>query len=539
MTGNSVFNGGMTMFLNSVLAATLGAAALTLLPSCNTPQGPDAALQSDAPVDDAGGIDADIRDAFIRPDANADAPFELLPFTPPTSAHITTDRRFFRDEAGRVRVFRGVNVRVEDIFDVRLDPARCPPPTDVLQALPTLPDAELIRMRRLGFNVVRLPIQWSGIEPTQGTFDEVYLDRVEALVTRMEAAGLYVMIDFHQDAWGKDVGEDGAPSWTLPDSWPLLCGPLGDMLAMRRADTLPLLARFFNDRDADPIDVALQEAFMRMAEHVASRFATHERVLGYDLFNEPVADAGMIERFHARLAPRVRAQDSRHILFFEPSAVRNFTDRGPIASEPFPDPLGSYAVHLYTLSFSDPRGELDTVTRMRLEPNVTRAVREAASFQAPLFVGEWGIRPDSPGSANYVRFMYELFDDQFASSTVWLWKENSQGSWGFFDFNRDTGTFTERASVVGAHARVYAAAIAGEPLTMAYVPETHSFTLTYTGRLDAAPSVIHLPESPHFPTDFEVTCNGRVLSGITRNADGNIEVLCPGPFERTVTVVGR
>ena len=518
------------MRLRSFLPLTF----VSLLSGCPTPSEPDASMPADAP--DAASVD-DARDAFQRADANADAYFELQPFTPPTSAHITSDRAHFRDAAGRVRILRGVNVRVEDIFDVRLDPARCPPPSDVLEELPALPDAELTRMRRLGFNVVRLPIQWSAIEPTEGSFDETYLDRVEALVTRMEAAGLYVMIDFHQDAWGKDVGEDGAPGWTIPAGTALLCGPLADTLAMRRANTLPLFGRFFNDTDADPIDTTLQEAFMRMAEHVAARFADHERVLGYDLFNEPIADDASIQRFHARLAPRIRSADRTHLLFFEPSATRNFSERGPIAREPFPDALGAYAVHLYTLSFSDPRNELDTVTRARLEPNITRAALEAASFQAPLFAGEWGIRPNSPGSANYVRFMYELLDAQFASGAVWVWKENSQDSWGFFDFAE--GTFTERASVVAAHARVYAETIAGEPIRMAYVPETHRFELSYTGRLDAAPSIIHLPESPYFPATFDVSCDGRMLTGVSANAEGNIEVVCPGPFEHTVVVTGR
>lgn len=512
----------------------------SFLVACPTQPDADAATPDatvDVPTD--APTDTNERDAFVRADANADAYFELQPFTEPTGPAITSDRAHFRDAAGRVRILRGVNVRVEDIFDVRLDRTRCPPPSDVLEELPALPDAELMRMRRLGFNVVRLPIQWSAIEPTRGTFDEAYLDRVEALVTRMEAVGLYVIVDFHQDAWGKDVGEDGAPLWTLPASTPLLCGPLGDSLGTRRTNTLSLFDRFFNDMDADATDTMLQEAFIRMAEHVASRFADHERVLGYDLFNEPIADDAMIQRFHARLAPRMRAADSTHLLFFEPSATRNFTDRGPIADAPFPDALGAYAVHLYTLSFSDPRSELDTITRTRLEPNVTRAVREAASFHAPLFAGEWGIRPDSPGSANYVRFMYELLDEHFASGTVWVWKESSQGSWGFFDYDTRTSTFTERASVVAAHARVYAETIAGEPLHMSYVPEAHRFELTYTGRTDAAPSIIHLPESPSFPATFDVSCDGRMLTGISANAEGNIEVLCPGPFEHTVVVTGR
>jgi hypothetical protein len=94
-----------------------------------------------------------------------------------------------------------------------------------------------------------------------------------------------------------------------------------------------------------------------------------------------------------------------------------------------------------------------------------------------MFVGEWGIRPDSPGSADYVRFMHELMDEHFASATVWLWKEDSQGSWGFFDFDEVRGEWVERAETRRAHARVRAEAIAGEPIAMTYDAAARRFDM--------------------------------------------------------------
>ena len=77
-----------------------------------------------------------------------------------------------------------------------------------------------------------------------------------------------------------------------------------------------------------------------------------------------------------------------------------------------------------------------------------------------------------------------------ATTTVWLWKENSQGSWGFHEYDEATGEFTERESVVAAHARVYAEAIAGEPIATTYDPAAGHYSLRYQGRGDDAPSVI-------------------------------------------------
>ena len=475
---------------------------------------------------------AGLSGGFVLALGCAPAAVPIAAWTPPTDAFVRSDRAHLVDQVGRVMVFRGVNVRARGIFDDSLDPARCPPPTDVLEDIPELTDDDLTRMQQMGFDVIRLPIQWSAIEPTQGAFDEAYLDRVQDVVARAAAHEIRVLLDFHADGWSKDLGEDGAPLWaTRPVPPMLLCGPLADTLTQRRADTLTYYTTFFDD--SDPASVALQDAYGAMVAHVAARFATDSTVIGYDLFNEPIPADANIQRFYARILPALRAVDTRHLAFFEPSAIRNLTDMGPRGITAFPDPGGVYAVHLYTLSFSDPRGELDTVTRARLEPNVTRAVAEAAAFGAPLFAGEWGIRPDSAGSAPYVGIMYDLFDEHAASSTVWVWKESSQGAWGFFDYDAPAGTFRTRPAVVDAHLRIWAEIIAGEPMGATYDIATHVFELTYGGRGDDAPSVLRVPM---LLGPFRVTCDGAAVADATRDAVGRVEVVCPGPGTHVVRV---
>ncbi|MFO0684368.1 MAG: cellulase family glycosylhydrolase [Sandaracinus sp.] len=458
----------------------------------------------------------------------------LAPWSPPADEFVRSDRHHLRDATGRVMVFRGVNARVEGIFDVTLDPVRCPPPTDVLEDIPALEAADFARMRAIGFDVLRLPIQWSAIEPARGSYDEAYLARVEDLVALAASYDVRVLIDFHADAWSKDLGEDGAPLWaTLPPPAPedLLCGPL-ESLDTRRTATLDEYAAFFDPND--PAALALQDDFGRMAAHVAERFAGEPNVIGYDLFNEPLPSDANIQRFYARILPAIRAVDARHLAFFEPSALRNLTDMGPRPSGAFPDEGGVYAVHLYTLSFSDPRHELDTVTRARLEPNVTRARAEAEAFEVPLFAGEWGVRPDSPGSAPYVGFLYDLFDEASASSTVWLWKESSQGGWGFYDYDAATDAFTERPEVFDAHTRVWAEVIAGEPTTAHYDREAHALTLSFEGRGDLAPHVIRVPTSF---ASFTASCDGAPIAEATREATtGRVEAICAGPGTHTLVV---
>lgn len=462
-------------------------------------------------------------------------PTELTPYQPPAAPWVRSDRRLLRDDSGRVVVFRGVNARVEGIFDVTFDDGRVP-----LEEIPALGPDDVRRMRELGLNLLRLPINWSGLEPTEGTYDEAYLDRVSDVVRRCAEAGIHVILDFHQDAYSKEIGEDGAPLWAIhPPPERLLEGPLGDSLPQRilSAQVQRAYVGFFADDDDDLEDRRLQAAFAAMARHVAARFADEPYVLGYDLYNEPIADDAHLDRFHRRVTDAIREVDGRHLMLFEPSAVRNFTERANLSTIPFWDEGGVYAVHLYTFALIDAREQLERLSPADLEPNVRRAALEASRWDVPMLIGEWGIGPSAPNMDLYVRTMHELFDERFASAAVWLWKEQSQGSWGFFELGED-GAWTERAHVVAAHARVYPERIAGEPTRMHYDASSRRFELRFEGRTDAAPHVLYLPEPPNFPARFTVRCDGRALEPAPPRdpATGQLEVVCGGAGERMLVV---
>lgn len=453
-------------------------------------------------------------------------PAPLDPYAPPQEPWVRSDRALLRDDTGRVVIFRGVNARVEGIFDVTFDDGRVP-----LEDIPALEPEDARRMRELGLGLLRLPINWSGVEPMEGVYDERYLDRVEEVVRFCGEAGVHVIVDFHQDAYSKEIGEDGAPLWAIqPPPEMLLEGPLGDSLSERILSTQVQRAftSFFVDDDEDLEDQRLQAAFAAMARHVAARFADDPWVLGYDLFNEPVTSDRYLPAFHDRVTRAIREVDDRHLILFEPAGQRNLTEMAPLARAPFPDDGGVYAVHLYTFAFTDSRARLEALSREDLEPNVVRASLEAERFGVPMLVGEWGIGPDAPNMALFVRTMHDLFDERFASATVWLWKEESQGRWGFFDQEAD-GSWTERPHVVEAHARIYAERIAGEPSSMRYDAGARRFELAYEGRSDEAPHVIYVP--PSIGDAFVARCDGGAIEPPPARdaATGRVEIVCAGP----------
>ncbi|HYC23822.1 MAG TPA: cellulase family glycosylhydrolase, partial [Candidatus Bathyarchaeia archaeon] len=368
----------------------------------------------------------------------------------------------FVDALGREVVLRGANARVPGIFDVTFDDGRAP-----LEPLPDMVEADAAAMATLGFSVLRLPINWSGLEPSQGEVAPAYLDRVQAIVDLMARHGIYTLVDFHQDAFSKEFGEDGAPAWVCAqllgdDGFPRLGGPLDDLAARRLA---PYTIQAFHDFFASRTDV--QDELAGAAAAVAHRFAGDPHVVGYELFNEPflvyagVADAeDRLREFHERVARAIRQESATQVVFFEPDTSRNQADRAPIPAAPFADPHVAYAPHIYTTVFSgNSSPNFASGNPADLAPSMVAAAAEAAAWGGPLFVGEFGIDPSAPNANPWIRDELDLQDRFLASSTFWLWEEVSQGRWGVYE--GDNAASGERTGRLLELARAYPRAVAG------------------------------------------------------------------------------
>src|SRR5262245_34802623 len=67
------------------------------------------------------------------------------------------------DQRGREVTLRGVNARVEGIFDVTFTDGRLP-----LEPIPRFDAGDAEKMQGFGFDLLRLPISWSALEPARG-----------------------------------------------------------------------------------------------------------------------------------------------------------------------------------------------------------------------------------------------------------------------------------------------------------------------------------------------------------------------------------
>ena len=441
---------------------------------------------------------------------------------------LRTDRGVLVDAHGREVTLRGVNARVAGVFDVSFTDGRQP-----LEPIPRFDEGDAARMEAFGFDLLRLPISWSALEPSPGGYDRAYLDRIAAVVRACRAHGIVVLIDFHQDAFSKEIGQDGAPRWVLdrllgPGNYPYVGGPLTDLDARRAAPwTLEAFRQFFRNVD----DV--QDVFTAAARVVARRFARERGVLGYEIMNEPLVllpdGRTKLLEFHVRVAEAIRRVDRRHLVAFEPDVVRNVTNRGPIPDAPFPVAGAVYAPHIYTDVFDG--GDYASGDPAELAPSMERAAAEAAAWGAPLLVGEYGIDPNAPNANAWIGAELDLQDRLRAHSTFWLWEEISSGHWGLFAGESDEGG--ERVGRTTALSRVYARAVPGRVVEHAFDAAANTLRLRYdaSGR---GPVELFVPPR-RYPGGFVLRCDGAPVGRPKSNGSGKVTFRCGrGRGERLV-----
>lgn len=423
----------------------------------------------------------------------------------PRTSPLWSDGTNLRDEQGRVAVLRGVNARVAGVFDVALDGGRT-----AVEPIPELTDADCQRMHALGLDFLRLPINWSGVEPTKGAYADAYLDAVDAAVQCAARANVLVMIDLHQDAYSKEIGEDGAPLWAIqPPPTELLQGPLTDLGARRSSAQVTAAFATFFDR-SDP--AGLQAAFFAMLERVAARWADDPAVIGFEVLNEPTVGDPDVQAFDVAAAAHVRAAAPTKLVMFEPSATRNLFDYAPKPAAPFAVIDAVYAPHVYTYVFDATDTRLEMISASDLEASVSAARDEATAWGTPLLIGEFGIGPTQINADLWMGISAQMHDKYLASDAFWVWREISQGGWGLYDVDA-----TERPQVLSWLSRPHAARIAGDKIVNTYDPATRSLHLEANGT-----SQIYVPDG------YTVTCNGTAVSGT-----GWLEVACDGAIEAT------
>jgi endoglycosylceramidase len=446
---------------------------------------------------------------------------------------------------------------------------------------------DFARIAGLGFNCVRMPIFWSALEPAPGEYDAGFLGALDDKLDLARDAGLYVILDMHQDLWGRGVpGARGAPEWALlgEDLPHVSEGPVWSAAYFQS----PRVQQAFDDFWANapgPGGVGIQDRFAMAWRHVAERYAEHPAVIGYDLLNEPFPGSGMGDAMEAateKMLPRLQAAGvdvadipSDQLGFVGFDAARSSIDAyreylaagdeltarldrtllGPmyervsaaihevdpwrllLTSPSFPANLG-FQSDLPRLSAVDggpepghvlaPHAYDADIQRVRLI--VARLLDQADGLGVPMLLGEWGnlsnsdsIYDDDPVPSAHA--ISRLLEARLASDTYWYLEG-----------------VIEEATYFPAVQRPYPMAVAGAIQRYAFDPVTGEFECVWAEPPDvSAPTLLYVPRV-HYPGGYDVHVDPPGARPDTRPlTGGDVLELSPATeaVERRVSITRR
>ncbi|KAJ3065869.1 hypothetical protein HDU98_010775 [Podochytrium sp. JEL0797] len=463
----------------------------------------------------------------------------------------TASGSLFIDELGRARIFRGTNV--------------------VYKAFPYVPDIRPDAIPMYSFNqqdvdilknhattTIRLGVMWPGVEPVRGQYNMTYLDTLKSIVQMCSDAGIYVLLDFHQDIFSEKFCGEGVPLWAAQPregrfGFPF---PLEVKAYPVDEDGVPSFAdckrhgwgvyqgtqavgeayqRLYDNYDG------FRDSFVEYWKLVAKTFLPFTNILGYDLINEPwngnifkdpslsnalIANRKNLQPFYDIVAEGIRSVDPNAVIYFEPvTTVQKQVgfDRTPGGPDHSANTVLSF--HYYT----------SVQKQYNIDQTIALRVEQAAELGCGSFLSEfemgWGT---NGGNVPEIRETSQAADRYFLSYAGWEYTDYIKMT-GTNNGIRDPETGLVRPDMGALYSRPYASATAGTPLSMEYVDDTGTFTyaFVYNGNTgEAGVTEIRTHFGLHYPTGHGVKIfseNGGVFAAVVGVESGVVRIV---PEER-------
>lgn len=403
----------MRRLLALLLAVTLLVGTAACSDDGGDADGPEDGSTTTAEAGDDGGAGED----GVRPPSGA------LPELTPVRVARVGGRAVFVDGSGREVLLRGANLNsLGDYYQA--DPEHPPtrPPTD----------ADWDAMAANGFNVVRLIVSWSALEPERGQLDAGYVERIRQAIDAAAARRIYTVVDMHQDAWGKfiatppdvtcpegtepAIGWDGAPEWATFTDDASTCRPPG---YREGAPAVQAAFRaFYENRDG------IRDAFAATWRRLVAALGDSPAIAGYDLLNEPnlVLDAAASEARYTELlrsvigevrAGEAEAGVERRVVFVE-----------PIVGHPLPGTMPARDLALDDQLAFAPHNYAEVITAiLSVEQTFDAQVAAAEERDWPLWVGEHGVFATDEETLDVLRRFAAAQDAALAGGAQWQWRQ--------------------------------------------------------------------------------------------------------------------
>lgn len=431
----------------------------------------------------------------------------------PSASPLVANEYYFRDAQGAVVILRGVNVAGN---------AKVPPFKAVTSA------AELQRLPALGVNTIRLLFTWEAYEPDQGHYSTDYMAYYQQVVQWAEQLGLYVIVDFHQDAYSryllKGCGE-GFPAWavtpevdlTAPDN-DTSCSAWGVQMLINQ-DLATAWDHFHSDA------YGAKSAYLAMVANVAQHMTAHDNVIGYELINEPWGTDEQLATLFEQVGHRIRQQDPKAILFVPTHAlITGGTKKNTMNRPSFTNM--AYSPHYYNGSVLllkswggiSPARQLNTLSAT------------AESWQVPMFLGEFGAPAGTNSGLEYIIAQLDWLDTYWISSAQWNytpgWRDDVKDGWNTEDLSivDDQGNLRDNFT-----ARPYPQRIAGAPKS--FELDEAGFALTWENRAGYGETTVFVPQgyaqdrelTVELPKGVKGSCEVRGLA-VACDIEGNGEI---------------
>lgn len=171
-------------------------------------------------------------------------------------------------------------------------------------------------------NFVRLGVMWEGVEREAGVYDDAYLKNVNDLINRLGDAGIYTLVDAHQDVFARSICGEGMPDFYAKEvtaggycinKWvDTLMKPVFDKMGFcqnmddfgyrldENGDPLiedclqKMFADYYTTRQSQVAfdalynnKMGLRDKFVAFWDRSSAEFADNPWVVGFDPLNEP------------------------------------------------------------------------------------------------------------------------------------------------------------------------------------------------------------------------------------------------------------
>lgn len=401
----------------------------------------------------------------------------------PTPGSVTAAGTSLVDEHGRILTLRGINAGGRSKF------APYSPFDYPAGGFDEALGSYLDRAQAWGFNVLRVPFSWEGIEPVQDSYDEQLLDRYDQLLDSAWQRGLWTIVDFHQDIYSEAYCGDGFPGWTLDNPpEPHHDCPSWFMSYFTNDDVKAAFDAFWSD------STGVRTELGEMWEMMAERHKDRPGVLGYEIINEPSPGSAdratweveVLAPFYSEFVARLQQRDPDALIFFDVSGMQAVSPATAL-----PRPEGDNLV--FAPHFYDSGALIGGMVSEDLLTPLSVWKDQADAWDVPVLLGEYGIKATHQAATEHARRHYEALNKLGMHGTWWEYSDSAE-RWNEEDLSVVDTEGNERPALLDSIVQPYAAALAGELQVILHDPATASFYLEYTPAEAGGVSDIAVPQ---------------------------------------------